>query len=247
MQEIRKVRSLKGLRLKARDDDVGTLKQLFFDDQDWTVRYLLASTGVWFMGREVLISPKSVIEVDQETDGLVVALSCQQIKDSPEFVAGDTLSREYEADFHEYYGLDPYWQHDSSRVRTPSADAVEARANRDAGQRLAARLRSSDELTGYAIQACDGEVGKVSDLLVDDGAWNVRYIEVDTGKWLAGSRVLLAPAWVGAIDWTGRIVRIPLECAAIRGAPEYTPGRLVDRDYVIRLFAHYGKTWTEDR
>jgi uncharacterized protein YrrD len=246
MREIRKVRSLKGLELKARDGDVGTLKQLFFDDQDWTVRYLMATTGIWFLGRDVLISPKSVIEVNQETDGLVVALSCQQIKDSPEFVAGDTLSRQYEEGFHEYYGLAPYWQHDASRAGTPAADAVESRAKGETGQRPAARLRSSDEVTGYAIQARDGEVGKVSDLLVDDSAWNVRYIEVDTGKWLAGSRVLLAPAWVGSIDWSANLVRVPLDCAAIRSAPEYKPGRLVDRDYEISLFAHYGKSWTED-
>ena len=130
MREIRKVRSLKGLKLKARDGDVGALKQVFFDDRDWTVRYLVVSTGVWFMGRDVLIAPKSVIEVEPETGGLVVALSCQQIKDSPELSAGNTLSRQYEEDFHEYYGIEPYWRNHPSLGVMPSADAQLSRPTR---------------------------------------------------------------------------------------------------------------------
>ncbi len=246
MREIRKVRSLKGLKLKARDGDVGALKQVFFDDRDWTVRYLVVSTGVWFMGRDVLISPKSVIEVDQETDSLVVALSCQQIKDSPELSAGDTPSREYEEGFHDYYGLEPYWLNDPALGVMLSADAVEAPAA-GASPPPAAQLRSSDQMIGYVIQARDGDIGKVSDFLVDDEVWNVRYLEVDTGKWLAGRRVLLAPAWVDAIDWVSGQVGVQLDCDVIHSAPEYVPGRLLDRDYEIRLFAHYGKTWSEDQ
>jgi hypothetical protein len=247
MREIRKVRSLKGLKLKARDGDVGALKQVFFDDRDWTVRYLVVSTGVWFMGREVLIAPKSVIEVDPETGGLVVALSCEQIKDSPELSAGNTLSRKYEEDFHDYYGIEPYWLNDPSLGVMLSGDAVEPQTDSEAPHPPAAQLRSSDAVTGYAIHARDGEIGKVSDFLVDDEVWNVRYLEVDTGNWLAGSRVLLAPAWVDSIDWEAGVVRVQLDCAAIHSAPEYSPGRLLDRDYEIRLFAHYGKAWNKDQ
>jgi hypothetical protein len=245
MREIRKVRSLKGLKLKARDGDVGALKQVFFDDRDWTVRYLVVSTGVWFMGRDVLIAPKSVIEVDPETGGLVVALSCQQIKDSPELSAGNTLSRQYEEEFHDYYGIEPYWENDPPPDVMLLADALEPQTDSEPPHPPAAQLRSSDEATGYAIHARDGEIGKVSDFLVDDEVWKVRYLEVDTGKWLTGSRVLLAPAWVDSIDWVSGLVRVQLDCDAIRRAPEYSPGRLLDRDYEIRLFAHYGKAWNE--
>jgi len=247
MREIRKVRSLKGLKLKARDGDVGALKQVFFDDRDWTVRYLVVSTGVWFMGRDVLISPKSVIEVDEETDGLVVALSCQQIKDSPELSAGNAPSREYEQGFHDYYGLEPYWLNDPALGVMLSEDALEVQAGTEPRQPSPGQLRSSDEVTGYTIQARDGDIGKVSDFLIDDDVWNVRYLEVDTGNWLAGRRVLLAPAWVASIDWLAGLVRVPLDCDAIHGAPEYLPGRLLDRDYEVRLFAHYGKTWKDDQ
>jgi hypothetical protein len=246
MREIRKVRSLIGFGLKARDGEVGALKQIFFDDRDWAVRYLVVSTGVWLTGRDVLIAPRSVIEVDDEDDSLVVALSCQQIKDSPALAAGNAPSRQYEETFHDYYGLDPYWLNDPSLGVVLSADTVEPQPEGEPVPPAAPRLRGSDELTGYSIQARDGEIGKVSDFLVDDERWNVRYLEVDTGNWLAGRRVLLAPAWVGSIDWPDGLVRVRLDCDAIRGAPEYVPGSLVDRDYEIRLFAHYGETWKED-
>ena len=128
-----------------------------------------------------------------------------------------------------------------------SGDAVEPQADSEPPHPPAAQLRSSDAVTGYAIHARDGEIGKVSDFLVDDEVWNVRYLEVDTGNWLAGSRVLLAPAWVDSIDWEAGLVRVQLDCDAIHRAPEYSPGRLLDRDYEIRLFAHYGKAWNEDQ
>ena len=40
-----KASELKGLKLGARDGEIGRVKDFYFDDQNWVVRYLVADTG----------------------------------------------------------------------------------------------------------------------------------------------------------------------------------------------------------
>ena len=49
-------------------------------------------------------------------------------------------------------------------------------------------LRSVKEITGYHIQARDGEIGHVDDVVLEDKSWVIRYLVVDTGKWLPGQK-----------------------------------------------------------
>ena len=54
---LRRAKELTGYKLGARDGEIGKVKEFYFDDQSWTVRYLIADTGGWLTGRQVLISP----------------------------------------------------------------------------------------------------------------------------------------------------------------------------------------------
>jgi hypothetical protein len=47
-------------------------------------------------------------------------------------------------------------------------------------------VRSVNEIRKYHIQARDGEIGAVEDFLFDDDAWTIRYVVVNTGKWMLG-------------------------------------------------------------
>ncbi|NUO09873.1 MAG: hypothetical protein HUU08_14545 [Candidatus Brocadia sp.] len=51
----------------------------------------------------------------------------------------------------------------------------------------------------YHIHAIGGEIGHVSDFPVDDNTWIVRYIVVDTGGWLPGKKILIAPLWIDKV------------------------------------------------
>ena len=52
-----KAKSLYGYKLHSRDAELGKVEEFYFDDKHWTIRYLVAETGNWLSGREVLISP----------------------------------------------------------------------------------------------------------------------------------------------------------------------------------------------
>jgi hypothetical protein len=59
-------------------------------------------------------------------------------------------------------------------------------------------LNVVSSLTGFDLQARDGSLGTVSDFLFDDGIWKVRWIVIDTGRWLTGRKVLCSATRVVA-------------------------------------------------
>ena len=63
------------------------------------------------------------------------------------------------------------------------------------------------ESLGRGDHARDGEIGKVHSFLFDDDNWTIRYLVVDTGRWLPGRKVLIAPTALGRPDWQGRVFR----------------------------------------
>lgn len=131
-----------------------------------------------------------------------------------------------------------------------------SRAERDAspgGWPAAARrrgdphLRSVRAVAGYLVRAVDGEIGHVEDFVLDDAAWVIRYVVVDTRDWWPGKRVLVAAAWVSWLSWIELAVHADVRRDAIRGAPAYDPTRPVERADEARLYRHYGRPapWEE--
>ena len=61
-------------------------------------------------------------------------------------------------------------------------------------------LWDASAINGYAIEASDGQVGTVSDLLFEDVGWVVRWLMIDTGNWVPGRKVLLPLSALGHPD-----------------------------------------------
>jgi hypothetical protein len=53
---LRTVQSLTGNKVHAPEGNLGTVEEFYFDDQAWTIRYMVVNTGNWLSGRLVLIS-----------------------------------------------------------------------------------------------------------------------------------------------------------------------------------------------
>jgi hypothetical protein len=102
-------------------------------------------------------------------------------------------------------------------------------------------LRSTEAVTGYRIEADNGEIGHVDGFVVDDEAWAIRYIEVATRNWLPGKKVLVSPAWIERVSWTNSKVYVGLSSEAIKAAPEYVESMPVTREYENRIYFHYGR------
>ena len=104
-----RAKQIKGYKIGATDGDIGSVKDILFDDHVWTVRYLVAETGMWLLQRPVLISPHSLKEVRTGTEEIVTDLSRKQVEDSPLLETDLPVSRQYERTYYAYYGWPAYW------------------------------------------------------------------------------------------------------------------------------------------
>jgi hypothetical protein len=102
-------------------------------------------------------------------------------------------------------------------------------------------LRSSHEVTGYNIEATDGEIGHIAGFVMDDESWAIRYIEVATRNWWPGKKVLVAPAWIERVSWADSSVYVDLSRETIQSGPEYSESMAITREYEDQLFSHYGR------
>lgn len=244
--------ALMGYTIAATDGHIGSVSDMMFDDRRWTLRWLVVDTGRWLSGRKVLLHPSALRQPDGAMETLPVALTKQQISDSPEFHHELPVSREIEQRLHTHFGWDPFW---GSSLYGAMAMSEEKRPHPQPGddepERVAEEvsehepsfdphLQSFTGMNGYHIEAEDGGIGHVENLLLDDENWTIRYLIVDTRNWWQGKRVLIAPHAVTAIRATEERISVDLTQAAVRSSPEWNPLKTVDEEYAARLHRHYG-------
>jgi len=231
---------LEGLVIRATDGEVGHIEQLYFDDETWAIRYLTVKTGGWLEGREVLISPLSVVSTDWQGKRIDVALTMNQVENSPNIDTHRPVSRQDEATYSGYYGSPYYWGFYPAGLADPTANFDnEVLADKIRRESTDSHLRSTEAVTGHHIEATDGEIGHVQGFVIDDDNWAVRYLEVATRNWWPGKKVLVSPAWIQRVSWTDSKVYIRLSRKAIRSGPEYVESMPITREYEHLLYRHY--------
>lgn len=244
---LQSMMALQGYTVRAEDGDVGSMVNFYFDDRSWTIRYFVVETGNWMVGRRVLISPLAFDVPKWEKRAITVKLPRTRIKSSPRVDADKPVSRRMEEALHEHYGWLPYWL--KSRGKAAVDVFEQATENPDDGPEIDLNLRSAQEVVGYDVQATDGKIGHVNDLIVDDETWEIRYVVVDVRDWLdwlPGKRVLISPNWISVVTWPERNVYVDLSQETIKDSPEFDPTAPVNQAYEVRLYDYYGrpKHWT---
>ena len=101
-------------------------------------------------------------------------------------------------------------------------------------------LRTLEELHGYTIGAVDGVIGHVKDLYLDDQAWVVRYLVVDTGSWLFGRKVLISPIAIGEPDWAGQLLPVSITKEQVENSPGFDSEKPVTRQHEMDYSGYYG-------
>ncbi|MGA3213805.1 MAG: PRC-barrel domain-containing protein [Terriglobales bacterium] len=240
---------IEGLTIQATDGQLGTVEEFYFDDESWGIRYLTVDTTGWLGGRRVLISPISIVRADWQAKRLDVALTKKQVEDSPNIDTRRPVSRQHETAYLGFYGFPTYWGGPymwgpaacPSALARPLRATNELLADRIRQESADSHLRSAAAVTGYHIEASDGEIGHLDGFVIDDEAWAIRYIEVATRNWLPGKKVLVSPSWIERVGWKESRVYVGLSREAIKSCPEYLLSRPLTREYEAQIFAHYGR------
>jgi hypothetical protein len=247
---LSKAKTLQGYKLNSLDGEIGKVKEFYFDDRHWTIRYLVAETGHWLTGRQVLISPYALLAVSKEKEHIGIHLTKKQIEDSPSLDSDKPVSRQFEEAYYAYYEWPMYWG--GPEVWGASPYLVRERTERrTATQNEKAwdpHLRSTHAVSGYQIQALDGEIGHVADFIIDDETWAIRYLIVDTTNWWLGKKVLVSPQWIERVSWSESKVFVKVSRELIKQSPEYTYDNMITRDYESGLHRHYNRQgyWVDE-
>ena len=205
-----------GEKLRASDGDIGHVRDFYFDDQNWTVRYLVADTGRWLTGRLVLLSPHALSHLVPNGKVLLVNLSRQQIEDSPSIEEHKPVYRQHEEEYHRHYGFpyyaqrSPLWGLAGYPVLVPPPRPADAER-----KTIDSHLRSTRHVKGYKVEATDGAVGEVEDFLIDGRTWIIRKIVIESGHWYSGEELTIPAETVTRISYDESTVYLDAARAAI--------------------------------
>lgn len=259
---LRNTNELKDYSIQASDGTIGHVKDFYFDDAAWVIRYLVVDTGSWLSSRKVLVSPMAVTQPNWAEKSLRVSMTKEQVKNSPDVDTEKPVSRQHEIQHLTYYNYPYYWGGSGlwggemypgmmfpgygGLLETPQARRVEsdeayARAQTALREDDNPHLRSCNEVKGYHIHASDGDIGHVQGLLVDEQSWAIRYMVVDTSNWWLGHKVLIAPPWIKEVSWSDSSVSIDLTRQAVKDAPPYDPADHLSREQETSIYGHYGR------
>jgi uncharacterized protein YrrD len=251
-----RLENLIGFTIGATDGEVGKVKEFYFDDKTWTIRYLVVETGSWLFGRKILLSPEALLTPNWDKQIFPVNLTMEQIKCSPEIDTDIPVSRQQEMELHGYYSWSTYWGGGLMgggigtsgmmiQSTLPLQQAIHNEANSDGKENHEdPHLRSTDKVKGYTIQATDSEIGEVEDFIIDNQTWAIDFMEVDTGKWFPGKKVLISPKWIREINWKTSSVIVNATKEQVKNSPEYFPNHEISDSYVSNLEDYYKESLT---
>jgi len=206
---LHKAGRLRGTDVHADDGYIGRVEDFYFDDAKWTIRYLVVNTKSWVTRHPVLI-PIDAVRPNWGRAGFNLALTRDQVLNSPEIDLRTALSRGDEERVLGHFGHPLYWKANGRTGAIPD-------------------VCSTREVTGVHVQASDGEIGHVDDFLINEASWRVEYLVLDTSNWIGGKWVLVAPKTLKGIDWPNATLRVGLTSEAVKESPSIdsvtiTPG-----------------------
>src|SRR5215217_1450115 len=177
-------KKLFGFSLSATDGEIGKVKDVYFDDHTWVIRYVVVETGNWLLTSSVLIAPRAVTTLpDMDSKTIPVALTKDQVKHSPPIDTDLPVSRQQELSLFDYYAWPAYgsiatvyptigMMEEASRLEHKEADE----------EKYDPHLRSFKHVSRYEVYNTEGLVGSVEDLLIDLSNWRILNLVLQTTK-----------------------------------------------------------------
>lgn len=180
-------------------DGEKTIRDLLVEDEKWVVEHLMADTGDWLPGREVLVPPE-LLQQPLPSDGVVpVEISREKMEACDDITADEPVSRQKSYSVASYVGPLPSWSCDWNP-----------------------HLRSLRELIGYSVTGHGADDGTVEDGIIWCGdTWTLRYLVVDMGSFFSPRRFLLPTPVIRKVDWTERKIEAYTNQQTLSVVPEY--------------------------
>ena len=226
---LRSIKEMYGSKLGALDGEIGHVKDFYFDNQDWAIRYLVADTNSWLPGRQVLISPHSLGRLDPTGNILQVNLTRKQIENSPSIEPHKPLSRKYEEEYYQYYGWPSYWHGGglwgtidfpaSEMLEYPFAAGASTGSSRPQPGPGDAHLRTTRAAGSGGRDGMDWKISDACDYMIDPKSWAIRQVVIKTGRRLSCQEIGIPAEKVEQIAWDKSTMFVSLMKEAAASSP----------------------------
>ncbi len=189
---------------------------------------MVADTGTWLPGRQVLLSPHAFGQLNLDGKVLTVNLTRKQIENSPSIETHKPVSRQYEEEYYRYYGWPYYWQGDGlwgmsgfpilnlpSKLYPGERDTPVSSPLPHGDE----RLRNTQAVNGYHLEASDGITGHVCDFMMDSQSWAIRSIVIKIGHRFSGNEVAIPVNSIDRVSYEKSTVFVNLTKEAVEQSP----------------------------
>jgi hypothetical protein len=188
----------------ATDGEIGKVRNFLFDDQTWTVRYLVVDVRSWLSRRAVVIAVTAVEQPDWAKKAFHVHLTRDQVRHGPDVDAEKPVSRQQETAMKEYYNWPAYWSDSWCPPLSSGATGMEYPVH----TKEDSHLRSAWDLGDYEVWDPEGAIGRLEGFIMDDASWHLGYLDVKAGDWLHRRSMLVPTRWVKSISWADHRVTL---------------------------------------
>jgi uncharacterized protein YrrD len=228
--------SLLGFSLSATDGEVGRIEEIYFDDRNWAIRYLVVKTVQWFSGRNVLISPHAFDRSRWVAETFPVNLTKKQILDSPDVDTDKPLSSKHTAALNEYYLWQPFIDNGFYAPVHCDAPTLSEDAETNIPTDDSFHLRSTRQTKGFRVHATDGEIGYVSDFIVNDEDWKLGYLVVATKSIFRDQNMLISVRDIMETKWAKRDIYLDISVKAVEQSKTFDGFTVVDPELISTVF-----------
>ena len=182
--------------VRGTDATIGRVRDFFFDDRSWAVRYVLVDVRNWMVRHDVVIPVESVSLIDWDTKSLDVQLTQDQLRASPGLDARKPVSRQQEIAVRKFYRWPDYWRDDQFPSAARGEEDLPAKSGEDP------HLRNTEDMQGYRVWDYNDDLGKVASFILGDSSWNIGYLAIESGTWLHHRSILIPTSYVESISWS---------------------------------------------
>lgn len=225
-----------GFRMGAIDGEIGIIKEVYFDDQQWVVRYLIVKAGNWLNGRLTLISPQALLAPDWDNELFPTNLTIDQIRHGPDIDTDKPLYRQQEISLYQHFPWSIYWTLGAMPLEESLDMAIK---DIETDNTPDPHLRSSDKVAEYRVFSQESEVGSVEDFILETNSWKIDFIVVKLGSWMSSKKVLLPVNWIASIDLATSRINLTRTMHQLQNCAEFDPDAPVNEAYekVLRNYS----------
>ena len=220
---LHNIKSLIGYRIEATDGDIGKVKEFYFEDTNWLIRYIILETGNWLLQRKVLIAPQSIIKGNARGRTFPVNLNKEQIRTSPDIDTDVPVSRHQAIKLFGHYAWKWYGSGfyagglEEGLDTNPIIDEkIQDKPDSTDESDDDLHLRSTKAIIGYHIHSTDGDYGRVGDFILDGENWQIKFLVVYAHELFGGKKVLIETGKIKEIQWENSKVIVNISTDAIQ-------------------------------